>query len=446
MWLFVMACTPGDDPEWTGPTGELARVDWTQTVAGETHVEFTADGEVWHRSPTVTAEPGPQAQWLLGVPYGADVDYRVVVEPSPGRSEVVAEGTVSAPELPPGVPLPEILVDDPTGYDPAQQWFVTSMNEPGESRRGHWWVHVFDRQGNVVWALRTPDEWVSRHVSVAADGRALLVDRNQYWTDAPVQDGAVARMRLDGEVEHLYPTPGLHHAFVELPDGSIAWGERRGRREVIATVDEDGIQTDVWACDELVEKIDDANIRTRPCGTNALSYDARRDRFVYSFWSYHTVAEVARESGEMVGYYGKIPGGYEFAPTDSRFIWQHDVHYLPSGNLLVSTRDAPSGDETWVREYEIDHDDRRLREVWRFGEGRGIHAQYMGEAHRLDNGNTLHVVGSAGHAVEVTAEGDVVWEADWPEYPGLAELHNGRTTLVSDLYALVGPPRAIEQR
>ena len=70
--------------------------------------------------------------------------------------------------------------------------------------------------------------------------------------------------------------------------------------------------------------------------------------------------------------------------------------------------------------------------VWSFGEGRGIYGSHMGEVHRLPGGNTLHVYGAGGHMAEVTPEGNVVWEVDWP-----GDQHNGHTTAWSNLYDLL---------
>ena len=50
----------------------------------------------------------------------------------------------------------------------------------------------------------------------------------------------------------------------------------------------------------------------------------------------------------------------------------------------------------------------------------------------MDNGNTLHLLGSASTIIEVAADGEVVWQLD---YGGSKLL--GRGEFIEDLYALV---------
>jgi len=91
---------------------------------------------------------------------------------------------------------------------------------------------------------------------------------------------------------------------------------------------------------------------------------------------------------------------------------------------------VPGDWETAAREYEVDDASETLVEVWNFGLGEGIYGDTAGEAHRLENGNTLHNYGSAGHLREVTSEGEIVWEVEWPGNKLL-----GRTVFLEDLYA-----------
>ena len=119
---------------------------------------------------------------------------------------------------------------------------------------------------------------------------------------------------------------------------------------------------------------------------------------------------------------------------EAQFLWQHGVSWTPAGTLLMSTDIEPPGGSrsTAVREYRLSEEDGTLSEVWTFDPG--VLAGTNGDAWRLDNGNTLHTVGSAGQLYEVTADGDVVWRVD---FGGRYLL--GRSELVSDLYALVSP-------
>ena len=85
-----------------------------------------------------------------------------------------------------------------------------------------------------------------------------------------------------------------------------------------------------------------------------------------------------------------------------------------------------------MREYAIEEETQALREVWSFGVGEGIHADTAGEAHRLSNGNTMHNYGSSGHLREVTSDGEIVWEVEWP-----GTRHLGRSVFIDDLYTFL---------
>jgi hypothetical protein len=70
--------------------------------------------------------------------------------------------------------------------------------------------------------------------------------------------------------------------------------------------------------------------------------------------------------------------------------------------------------------------------VWVFDPG--VEADTNGDAWRLDNGNTLHVVGSSGNLYEVGPDSEVLWHLD---FGGTHLL--GRGEFIEDLYALVKP-------
>ena len=85
-----------------------------------------------------------------------------------------------------------------------------------------------------------------------------------------------------------------------------------------------------------------------------------------------------------------------------------------------------------MREYDIDDDGQVLNQIWSFGVGEGVHARTAGEAHRLENGNTLHNYGSAGRLREVTDAGEVVWDVAW-DHGGQNRLI-GRSIFTDSLY------------
>ncbi|HHO49356.1 MAG TPA: hypothetical protein ENK18_00430 [Deltaproteobacteria bacterium] len=436
--LLALSCTDLSTPP-TPPSPEITEitaslvegletviaVSWAQSRGAPAHLVFRAEGGPWQQSPPGTPRDGLVHQLIVGVPFDREIEYQIVA-PSGEASDAQWITTGARPET---LPVPIVLHNDPGLWDPASPWLITSMNRDGDDRYGRWWIFIMDREGQIVWAQETPRSWVSRHVSVDHDGRALLVDHDTFWTQ--LDGGAtsqIVRMTLDGTIEHTYDTPGLHHPFVPLPDGVIAWGAARGNDETLEQVDRDGVQEQIWAC-SFFQGITDTSYT---CGSNALWWDERTDHFLFSFWSTDTVVEIDRPSGTAVRWFGDLPGSWRFDPPKSQFWWQHGALFTDEGTLLVSTKDQQQGTETVVREYQLDEQTETLTEIWSFGQGRGVFGPYMGEAHRLSNGNTLHVYGAGGQLTEATPDGSVAWEVTWE-----GDKHNGRTTPWADLYALL---------
>lgn len=426
--------------------GTVVRVYWEHPEAAPTRLAFRVVGDSdWMHSPVVDTAAGPASQLILGVPFDADVEYRVL---SGAEETALAPAqTVRTGPRPEMLPEPIILANDPTLWSEDTPYIITSMNSAGDSRYGLWWVFVMNRDGEVVWAQQSGEDWISRHVSVSHSQQRLLVDHNTAWS---LLDGGqastIVEMTLDGTIHHTYPTPGLHHAFVPLPEDRLAWAARYARSERLMTIGRDGAVEEVWDCQTFQTEVlnegntgwggfpgdKDASGMLSTCGSNALWWHEETDRFLYSFWSYDTVLEIDHQSGELVRSFGQTPGSWSFSPQQSAFWWQHGALYTAAGTLLVSTKDRRGGTETLVREYALDEEKQQLIEVWSFGEGRGIYGPYMGEAHRLANGNTLHIYGAGGHMAEVTALGEIAWEVTWE-----GDQHNGHTTLWDDLYALL---------
>jgi len=372
------------------------------------------------------AAVGAQEALLLGIPYDTVVLIKVV-------SELGAD-PVSSPEMeattgvqPTDLPPPALLQSDPTAWEPTGKYLLGSINQyDGGWTGGRYWKFILDRQGRVVWALETPDGNWTIYMRVALNGTDLLWDEFTYWVDWDEGAGSkVHRMKIDGTVVQTYATPGGHHAFVELTDGSLVYGSADLQSEKLDKLNADGTYDTIWDCRDY----HDALGINQMCQSNSLFWHEPSDTFLYSFYSTEVVLEIDHGSGQVVRQWGHLPGSWDFDPEDSAFWWQHGVTYTAAGTLLVSTHSLPSSDELCVREYEVDDDTQTLREVWNFGVGAQAMGPYAGEAHRLPSGNTLHNYGSGARVREAKPDGDVVWEVRW----GGSKLL-GRTVWIEDLY------------
>ncbi len=408
--------------------GSVVVVTWTQDAAASVHFEFSVDDGVWLTSPVRALEAGEHQEHLYGVPLDMDVTWRLVVSGGDAPS-ATADQVIRTGPLPPGLPVVTVEVSDPAGWDAdGAPYLFTTLATPvwGDP----FWVLILDRQARTVWAERSAFKHISMHSRVARDGRSLLIDQNSFWATFDLEDAWVDQKTLDGTLLHSFATPGAHHPFTDMPDGSIAYGLLTGwySPEVINVVKQDGTVTTLWECDDWMDSVGFFGI----CTSNTLNYDEATDRFLFSFYSLDAIVEIDGTSGVATRWFGDVEGAYAFDPHDSQFWWQHGGVMTPDGTLLTSSDLAPAGIETIVREYEIDDANKTLREVWSFGVGDGIYGEEMGEAVRLPNGNTWHNYGALARLRETKPDGTVVWDLEWVSDA------IGRTMPIADLYSLGG--------
>ena len=398
-------------------------VSWTQSHAGSTYVEFGYEGGGWLQSPTIDAVAGTHEQLLLGIPFDERAGWRVVVD---GAEPAVGETIVTGP-LPSGLPVPQLLIHEPD-LQLDREYLLTSMNEDsGGWTGGDYWTFIMTRRGKAIWASKAPQRHWTLFVQVAVTGDHILWDEATAWSNYDGGAGSlVHRTYLTEEIE-VIPTPGLHHAFVQLPDETLVWGSQHhgGHEALVEKAPGQKDETILWTCEDNWPG-------SGNCESNGLFYQESTDSFLYSFYTNDSLVEVDHATGESLWWAGDVRDGYDFDPPDSQFSWQHGVSYTDADTLLVSThaRSDSGGSTTKVIEYEVDHDTEVLTEVWSYDPG--AYASTNGDAWRLPNGNTLHLVGSASEILEVTTDKEVVWHLDYGQTQLL-----GRGELIEDLYTLV---------
>jgi hypothetical protein len=405
----------------------LIYATWQQSADVEGYVEYSFEDDVWLQTPARTFKAGAEEQILLGVPYETDVSFRVVLAKSP-MPEATGGVVGRTGDLPEGLPPLELVAADASLWEPSGRYLMGSVNQDtGGWSGGDYWKFIVDRQGRYLWAHLTPMGHWTLYFQPSWDGGDLLWDEATYWADYDQGAGSlVYRMKIDGTILDTYVTPGLHHAFLELADGALIWGAASGRGETLEQLMPDGAQTTLWDCGTYLESIGSRS----SCQSNSLFWQQETDTILYSFYTFESVLELERGTGNVVHRWGHLDGSWIFDPEESAFWWQHGASYTDEGTLLTSTHVGSRDQETAVREYALDEANGALHEVWSFGVGDGVSSESNGEAHRLPNGNTLHNIGSGGVIHEVTPDGAVVWELDW----GYGHLL-GRSLFLDDLWA-----------
>ena len=410
--------------------GSILVATWSQTGTASTWLEFSVDAGEWLTSPSTEREAGAAEELALGAPFEAEVQLRVAWEG--GETKAI---TATTDDLPEGAPVALAVEGNPSAWDAASPYVLLCMygDNYSESLRGVWAV-IIDRQGRVVWAKEINQFRVSLQTQLSYDGTSILIDQNSFWA---IFDGgassSIERVNIEGEVLESWDTPGLHHPFTELPDGTIAWGSVDGQfvDESLKTLSPDGTERTLWSCRDFLKTEADGGGPGAYCGSNTLFYNASTDTFLYSFFSMETIVEIDYKTGDTVRYFGHTgENTWAFDPPESAFWWQHGAHITEWGTLLVSTKGENNAKETILREYAIDKDNQTLIEVFSFGTGEGLYGDTMGEADYTISGNIQHNLGSLTRIREITPEGVVVWDVDWD-----ASML-GRSSPVPDLYVL----------
>jgi hypothetical protein len=414
--------------------GSVAYITWRFDHPGLNWIEYEFKDSGILSTPPREAPGGEQEQILVGLPYDTEVTFWIYSDAPGGRANSRGHVLTTGP-LPEGLPLGTITHSEPDAWEPTGNYLLTSIcEEVGSWDPGDYWTFIVDRQGRPVWASEAPDRHWTLFAQVSHDGTYVLWDESTYWLDWGTNMGVgstIHKQYLDAEIE-VVPADGITHAFVELPDGTLAWGSEYHiphSESLVELAPGDTEPTVLWNCDA-----DYPGTPQAYCSSNGLFYEASTDSYLYSHWDESLLVEVDGETGENLWWAGSAPGGYTFDPPESRFSFQHGVSYTDTGTVLLHSGGYGMDDVLMAREYEVDHTGQVLHEVWNYSTEDNVHGALNGDVWRLPGGNTLHTLGSAGIVREVTPDGDVIWCLDFQ-----SERLMGRSEWIEDLYGLVTP-------
>jgi hypothetical protein len=176
-------------------------------------------------------------------------------------------------------------------------------------------------------------------------------------------------------------------------------------------------------------------------------FDAGDERFapdniIVSSREASLIAIIDHDDGSIVWRLGPNFNESEATRRIGQIIGQHHPHLIPeglpgAGNLLVFDNGgssgygwanplAPNGLGAFKRSNSrvLEIDPMTLELVWSYA-GPGFFSTNISNAQRLPNGNTLITAGAPGRLLEVTADGDIVWEYIYPEFTPRNAVYRG---------------------
>lgn len=239
-----------------------------------------------------------------------------------------------------------------------------------------------DKDSRIIWKYldRTHHDF-----DIDAEGNIYVLTHAISEADLPGDFRALTKPRIDDFVVKLAPDGRelqriwLTGAFAESPFSRrfyfVPWNVQQGRGDYLHA--------------NSVEVLD------RPVPGIPQS---RAGQVLVSMRELSTVALADLDSQRIV-----------WALTGS-WVRQHDAQFLPNGRLMLFDNEGATNGYGPSRVLEFDPVDYRV--TWSYGDrpGQTLDSIARSSYSRLANGNTLIVETMAGRVIEVTPEGDIVWE------------------------------------
>jgi hypothetical protein len=326
-------------------------------------------------------------------------------------------------------------------------WIDITINDnpdPGYIFLNNWdgqpYNVIFDNSGAPIWYWRTPDR--RRDFKVQKDGNLSMLIRGGYG-------GGYGHIVLDSTytvIDVLRAADGYatdEHELQIQPDGHWFVIGIRGE-EVDMSQYVDGGRTDATVhvgalqafspngelllCVSAWELYDirDTEIENLTGGSfrfphmNAIDID-EDGHILISSRHMSEVTKIHRETGSIIWRLGGAHSDFTFENDDelNGFRSQHDIRVLGDGHYTVfDNGNLHNPPVSRAVEYALDTTAMTATLVWQFRDTPDKYTDWMGNAQRLPNGNTLinWADGSLPKLTEVRPNGEKAFEMDFVEY------------------------------
>lgn len=388
-------------------------VTWTQAAATDsTRVEFSLDDGERRSSPEYERDSGAQREALLGIPEGMKINFRLVAEVD-GReyeSETRSLTNGMAPQDLPRARITRYEAQSVTHH----RWLMGAVSEKGPGGYGGPnWIYIVDRAGRVVWYYR-PAGGEKGELNqgfwprVSRDGTHITIDQQLRG-----MMGELLFTTLDFEYRRTVMLPGQGDCYDVTDDGHIIYEDRDQLLEIAP----DGRSRAIWDCP------------LSRCYSNTVNWDPYTDSVLLSFPRQNQIAQIDRQSGELIAMMGN--DDWSFEPAEYGFDYNHWAHLTAEGTLMVSSH-LPDTDTHLFMELALEREQNRLTRVWSYGEDSSDWPPERGMAMKIPGGEgqVLGNYGPEGIIVEITPDKREVWRVEF----GAHLLSH--SLLLDDLYAL----------
>lgn len=393
---------------WATEDATRGRVAWLAEAAAE-----------WAVSEWEDASTSDHATSMIGIEPGQRILAHPEWETAGGTVVAGADFVIDVPALPPEMPVLSLNVDDGARDGFLLTHFLTLDHDS---------VAVLDRDGVPVWYTlpTTPGRILGADLS--ADGESVwFIEHAVTLADTT---GYVYDVAVDGSRVSITPLDAAHSDVAELPEGGFGWlkkvyGDYAGG---VLLWDE------IWEHEEgggdrLVFSLRDWFEPEMFCACvyDRIFFDQPEDVQWYdwthanslrlsddgSAWYmmvryFDAIMKIDRATGELLWVMGGPYNEFEFDGTVFNHAHMSQIH---DGWVLVfdnGTHRQPNVSR--VVEYTFDEDVRTARLEWEYLEPSGAYIEFLGDAQRQTDGDTVVSWSTRGIVQEVDADRKVRWE------------------------------------
>lgn len=421
------------------PNGPLAaRASVSVEEAATVHVEFWSDAV----GPYRTEESAEGTAFDLDViGMRADSTYTMVAvatlpDGETWRSEEVAFTTPAIKDMVTAY-APSHTAAAPEGITLFSATSRTEGENPETETTWDPFLFGLDREGEVVWTYAPddipPGTTLPRLARLLPDGNLML---HLLYTIRIITPGGDTVAEWDAEEAG---THSFHHDAVLLPNGNIIAVETENEvvtvplweepikllYDVLWEITPDNEVVWTWSTldyldptrfpGELAQEINGRERLVDWSHVNALLYDEALDRLLVSVRHQNQIIAIDHGTGALLWTLGE-DGDFDLT-AGTWFKSQHGVAQ-PEPDQILLFDNGNEKDDPLSRAvcYRIDESKLTAKEIWTWSAGLFISS--LGDAEPLSNGDVLvtaagpRAPGEQGRIVEVTQEGDEVWEAD----------------------------------
>jgi len=384
------------------------------------HVEYRESSGGIRKTPPTPLASNEAVIDVLGLRPETEYEFEVFVTGSTGASAAGSPRLFRTGSLP--ADLPAVKVASSLAPSPGYVMMGISPSQPSEKT----YAMIVDNGGNVVWYRKftaavadfqkqnghytvysSLDGNASRFYELDPGGRVV----QEMTADDPANTDAHELRIVNGD----YYLFGVELRTMDLTAiGGLSDATVRGM-----TIEQHhGASTvfqwstfDHFEVSDAAPDIPTTGAQVNPWHGNALEIEADGN-ILASFRNADVIAKINGTTGNVIWRLGGKHNDFVFLNDPlNGFSHQHGIRRLPNGHvILFDNGNLHTPPVSRAVEYALDETAMTATLVWEYRGAPGLYSFAVGNAQRMDNGNTLICFGLAQHVVEVDMNGTKQWD------------------------------------